>query len=303
MKSRITGAARALIGAAALGAALFPFACAAQSSAGSPALWRVADADSELYLFGTFHLLPSRLQWETSAFDSAMRETETTIVEADVSSPEAQAAMLGLVQRYGLNPKGVTLSSTLGPKRAAELKRVAANLNVPMATLEPLRPWLALVTLAGVAMQVEGFDPSHGVETVVLARAGEEGDALAYFETAEEQVKILADLDDGEMLANFDITIEEFDDFKATTERILEAWRVGDVETLDAEILAPLRDASPKAFHALIVARNENWAKKIADLMSGEGDYFIAVGAGHLIGDDSVIDLLTEQGFTVERVQ
>ncbi|MEQ8935476.1 MAG: TraB/GumN family protein, partial [Amphiplicatus sp.] len=286
---------------AALGAAVLVPAAAFAGDA--PAMWRLKDADSEIYLFGTFHVFPANVPWTTSAFDKAMEETETTITEADVTSPEAQAAMFGLVQKYGLNPQGVTLSSTLGPDRAAEIERIAGSLGVPMATLEPYRPWLALVSLASMAMQSAGFDPASGVERVVIAKATSQGDEIEYFETAEEQIKILAGLDDEEMLANFDVTIEQFDDFKALTEGMLASWKAGDLKALEADILAPLRDSSPAAFRDLIVARNESWVSKIAAIMEGEGDYFIAVGAGHLIGEDSVVDLLGERGFAVERVQ
>ena len=301
VSGRKTGDFRKRLTSAALGAALL--APAAAFAGDAPAMWRLKDADSEIYLFGTFHVLPANVQWATPAFDAAMEETETTITEADVTSPEAQAAMLGLVQKYGLNPQGVTLSSTLGPERAAEIERIAASLGVPMATLEPFRPWLALISLASMAMQSAGFDPASGVESVVIKQAAAQSDKIEYFETAEEQIKILAGLDDEEMLANFDVTIEQFDDFKALTEGMLASWKTGDLGALEADILAPLRDTSPAAFRDLIVARNESWVAKIADIMEGEGDYFIAVGAGHLIGEDSVVDLLGERGFPVERVQ
>jgi len=297
---KTNGFRKTLLGAA-LGAVLLSPAAAFAGDA--PAMWRLKDADSEVYLFGTFHVLPASVQWTTPAFDAAMQETETTITEADVTSPEAQAAMLGLVQKYGLNPHGVTLSSTLGPERAAEVERIAGSLGVPMATLEPFRPWLALISLGSVAMQSSGFDPASGVERVVIARAASQSDRIEYFETAEEQIKILASLDDEEMLANFDVTVEQFDDFKALTEGMLASWKAGDLDALEADILAPLRDTSPAAFRDLIVARNKNWVAKIAAIMEGEGDYFIAVGAGHLVGEDSVVDLLGERGFAVERVQ
>ncbi len=286
---------------AAFGAVLL--APAAASAGDAPAMWRLKDADSEIYLFGTFHVLPASVQWTTPEFDAAMEATETTITEADVTSPQAQAAMMGLVQKYGMNPPGVTLSSTLGPERAAQIERIASSLGVPMTMLEPFRPWLALISLATTAMQSAGFDPASGVERVVIARAGTQGDAIEYLETAEEQIKILAGLDDEEMLANFDVTVEQFEDFKALTDRMLQAWRSGDLEALDADILAPLRETSPAAFRDLIVARNESWTAKIAGIMAGEGDYFIAVGAGHLVGEDSVVDLLGERGFKVDRVQ
>lgn len=292
--------AKVLTGAAALALAVFS---APAHADGGPAMWRLADEDSEVFLFGTFHVLPPNVEWKTPAFEAAMRATGVTVTEADVTSPAAAAAMAGLIGKYGVNPPGTTLSGTLGPARAAELERVASSLGVPMAMLETFRPWLALVSLAAIAMQQAGFDAASGVEAVVLARAAEEGDRIEYFETAEDQIRILAGLDDEQMLANFDVTIAQFDDISSLTTRMLNAWRNGDVEGLEADILAPLRKQSPAAFRALIVERNEDWAERIGEIMAGDGGYFIAVGAGHLIGADSVIDMLRARGFTVERVQ
>ena len=285
-------------------AAIVAFAAPAQAADPSaPAMWRLKDSNSEVYLFGTFHVLPPSIEWTTPAFDGAMKAAETTMTEADVTSPAAQAEIGALVQQYGLNPQGVTLSSVLGPERSAELAEIAGALGVPPAALEPYRPWLALISLAAVAMQQAGFQQGSGVETVVLAQAAAEKDAIAYLETASEQIQVLAGLDEEEMLANFDVSLDQFREFKALTTRMLEAWRTGDVADLEALLVEELRSTSPKAFDDLIVRRNRNWVVKIDEIMKGEGDYFIAVGAGHLVGEDSVVDLLQERGYKVERIQ
>jgi len=268
-----------------------------------PAMWRLADADSEIYLFGTFHVLPPNIEWTSNTYDMAMKASETTIVETDTQSPEAISEIQTAVAQYGLNPQGVTLSETLGPKRAQQLSTLAQELDVPMAALEPMRPWLALVSLTQVVFQKNGFDPSQGVEASVLNQAATEGDLIDYLETATFQIKTLAELDGAEMLANFDTTVDQFAEFETMTARLLDAWRTGNVEGIEQDILAPLRDASPAAYAALFSDRNMNWTKKIDALMAGEGDYFIAVGAGHLVGPDSVIEMLRSQGYDVVRMQ
>ncbi len=282
-----------------------PSALAAESAGGSgrPAMWRLADPDTEVTLFGTFHILPAGVEWSSAKYDAAMAAAETTIIETDATSPEAQAAIQDAVGKFGLNPPGVTLSETLGPDRAAQLTARAEELGVPMAALEPMRPWLALISLTQVVFQRAGFDPAEGVEAAVLARAAEEGDAIAYLETAVYQIEALASLDGEDMFANFDTTIDQFAEFDELTARLLEAWRTGDVEGIERDILAPLREVSPGAYGTLFTRRNENWAQEIEALMAGEGDYFIAVGAGHLVGPDSVVAMLRDRGYAVERVQ
>ncbi|MEL6370920.1 MAG: TraB/GumN family protein [Pseudomonadota bacterium] len=270
---------------------------------GAPAMWHLTDDDSEVVLFGTFHILPEGVDWQTDAFTDAMARTETTITEADVASPEAQQQLMALVQQYGLNPPGTTLSSILGPERAGQLSAVAGDLGVPFAAIEPYRPWFAIISLSTLAMQKEGFDPTKGVEPIVLAKANEEGDAIDFLETAEYQIKALSSLDGPEMLANFDVSMGQFADFKAITDRLLEVWTQGDIDALDAEFFGEMRATAPMAYDALIVDRNENWTTEIKEIMAGEGDYFIAVGAGHLAGPDSVVNMLNAEGYEVKRVQ
>ena len=268
-----------------------------------PAMWRLADADSEIYIFGTFHLLPNGLNWTTPAFDTAMLETETTYTEADTSSPEALQAIQLSVQTLGLNPPGVTLSSTLGPERAAEFAAVAGEYGLSMAQLEPLRPWLAVLSLTQIAFQSAGYDPQAGAETTILARANEQADAIAHFESAVSQIEAIASLDQLGEFANTDESLEMLEDFNGFAERMLTMWQTGDVDGLEKEIVLSVRESSQEAFDIIFKNRNANWVEQIKVLMAGEGDYFLAVGAGHLVGEDSVIDMLRDNGFTVNRVQ
>jgi len=268
-----------------------------------PAMWSVSDENSTIYLFGTFHILPKGSKWTTKAFDDAMAQTPVTLTEVDTKSLAAQASMAKVVAELGVNPPGVTLSSTLGPDRAAHFSEIAARYGLPMSNFEQLKPWLAMVALSVAVMQKEGFEADSGAEETVLARAAKEGDTVDHLESAEYQVRALASLDEEEILADFDTSIDQYDDFDAYAERVLTAWTTGDVATLEQETLADMRVKAPDSFRILITDRNSNWAGEIEKMMAGDQDYFIAVGAGHLIGEGSVVDLLATKGYKVERVQ
>lgn len=268
-----------------------------------PAMWRLTDADSEIYLFGTFHILPPSLNWTTATLDEAMTRTPITMTEADTDSPQSQAAMAALVQELGLNPPGVTLSSQLGPQRAKQFGAVAERIGLPMAALEPMRPWLALLSLAVGAMQAQGFSSEAGAEMIILDRAAAQKDKVAHLETAEFQIRALASLSTEEWLADFERSLEQIADFEGFSKRALEAWRTGDLNSIDQEMIGPMRDAAPGAYKTLMVDRNADWVARIEEIMAGSDDYFIAVGAGHLIGADGVVEMLERKGYAIERVQ
>ncbi len=268
-----------------------------------PAMWRMSDEDSEIYLFGTFHILPAGLNWVTADFSDAMTETETTWTEADTDSPEAMQALQAAVAQYGLNPPGVTLSSTLGDERAAEFATVASQYGLPMTQLEPFRPWLAVITLTQLALQKAGYDPTKGADALVTAQAVSEGDAIMHFETAVEQIKAIASLEQTDDFTMTDDSLDMLADFQDFADQMSSLWANGDVEGLENEIILPTREQSERAFDIIFKQRNANWVETIAEMMEGSGDVFIAVGAGHLVGEDSVIDMLQERGYTIERVQ
>ncbi|MDZ7628864.1 MAG: TraB/GumN family protein [Parvularculaceae bacterium] len=296
MRSKLKSLAGGLIGA-------FMATAASAEVSGGPAMWRLTDADSEIYLFGTFHILPPSLNWTTPALDAAMEKTPFTMTEADTDSPAAQQKLASLVRELGLNAPGITLSSQLGPERAKQFERVSARFGIPMASLEPMKPWLALISLAVGVMQSEGYSADAGAEEIIRQRATAQKDTFSHFETAEFQMRALAGLGNEEWLADFERSLSQMADFEGFSQRTLEAWRTGDLESIEAEMIGPMKAAAPGAYKTLIVDRNANWVSQIEKIMSGSDDYFIAVGAGHFMGEDGVVEMLKRKGYAVERVQ
>lgn len=268
-----------------------------------PAMWVIADADTRIYLFGTVHLLPKDLKWQTDAFRRAMAETSITAVETDTESAYARATIGALLQEHGLNPSWQTLRGVLGAERYAKLADVAKRYRIPLDRMKSLRPWLAMTMFSVEVMTANGFSRDYGVERIVISAAKSERDKIFTMETPEAQVKALAKLDTPEALDNFDVSIAELEDFEARIALMLAAWRTGDVAALDRFGSADMRNTAPAAYRALFVERNANWVERLDGWMKGKGTYFVAVGAAHLGGPDSVLAMLEKRGIKATRVQ
>ncbi len=278
------------------------FAGASNADSGPP-LWKISDDDNTVYLFGTFHLLPEDANWQSDAVIAAMEDASITVTEADTQSPEAMQGMQALVAQYGLNPPGTTLSQVLGADRAASLFEVATAYGVPSAMLEPLKPWLALLSVTQAAYVANGLNPDLGVEKILNDMAVEQGDSIEYLETVERQIKALAALD-GEIANDFvDTSVAEFAELQTQLKVGLDAWLAGDTAKLDESMIATVREESPVAFDLIFVQRNREWIDRITAYLDGDADTFIAVGTGHLVGEDSVIDMLEDAGVEVARIQ
>lgn len=265
-----------------------------------PALWVVRDADSTLYLFGSVHVLRPTTGWASprvqAAFDSA------SDIWFEISNPDDQAAIMPLIQQHGLS-LDTPLSSRLTPEENAELEAAAGAMGSSAAQLQPFKPWLAALTLSVAPLVKAGYDPKSGVELVLKARAEAAGKPIHAFETIDKQVGILANLPDEVQMAFLRETLKDYEKAATQLDEMVSAWASGDIGAIDRIMVAELKDASPALYQALLVDRNTDWADQIQTLLQGSGTAFIAVGTGHLTGDDSVQAILKQRGVTVETVE
>ena len=262
-----------------------------------PALWVIKDADSTLYLFGTVHLLRPTTGWGTDRVDAAFDSADKLILE--ISNPDDQAAVIPLIQQHGLSP-ATPLSSLLTPEETAALDAAARTIGLSGAQMDPFRPWFAALTLSVAPLAKAGYDPASGVELILKARAEAAGKPITGFETIDEQIRILAGFPEEDQLAFLRSTLEDFETASTDLDKLVASWAAGDVEAIESVVIESMRESSEELYQALLVRRNTNWADQIQTELAGSGTAFIAVGAGHLAGDDSVQNILERRGVEVD---
>lgn len=262
-----------------------------------PALWIVRDADSILYLFGTVHVLRPTTAWGAARVDAAFDSADQVWFE--ISNPDDQAAILPLIRQHGISPDR-PLSSLLTEAEMTDLNAAATAAGMSAAQLDIFRPWLAGLTLSVAPLVKAGYDPQSGVELILKARADAVGKPVHGFETIDKQVGILAGMSEDDQLSFLRSTLEAYDEATVELDRMVDAWAAGDVATLEAVSVDEMRAEAPAVYEALLVRRNTDWAGQIQTLLEGSGTVFIAVGAAHLAGDDSVQAILRQRGVPVE---
>lgn len=271
----------------------------AQPATAAPALWEVSDADSKIWLFGSFHLLPPDLKWRTQVFDRTLQSATHIYFETDVGDA-AQGALLGETFRLGINPVGVRLTDSLNAAQASTLTQTTTAAGIDLGSLQAMRPWLATITIAVAATVEAGYDPRSGVDMQLQREIPQE--RQRYFESTSEQLGFLANAPQAEQTAQLIDTINQLDQLKTSMAAMLDAWSTGKPETLSTLFTADL--GGDRAFSdRLIHDRNANWVKTLKTLLASNQQDLIVVGAGHLLGDRSVVDLLRKGGFTVTRLQ
>jgi len=269
-----------------------------QADGAGPALWVIRDADSTLYLFGTVHVLRPTTAWGSAKVDAAFASADQVWFE--ISNPDDQAAILPLIQQHGISPDR-PLSSLLNAEEMTALGAAAAGAGMSAAQLDVFRPWLAGLALSVAPLVKAGYDPRSGVELVLKARAEAAGKPVHGFETIDKQVGILAGMSEADQLSFLRSTLEAYDDATVELDEMVGAWSAGDVATFERISVDEMRDESPAVYQALLVQRNTDWAGQIQTLLAGSGTAFIAVGAAHLAGEDSVQEILADRGVAVTR--
>ena len=271
-----------------------------QAAGAGPALWVIRDADSTLYLFGTVHVLRPTTAWGSPKVDAAFASADQIWFE--ISNPDDQAAIVPLVQQHGVSPDR-PLSSLLTEAEMAELNAAAASAGLPAAQLNVFRPWFAGLTLSVAPLVKAGYDPQSGVELVLKRRAEAAGKPISGFETIDKQIGILAGMSEADQLAFLRSVLDAWEDATVELDRMVDTWASGDLEAFEAVSVEEMRTESPAVYEALLVKRNADWAGQIATILEGSGTAFIAVGAAHLAGDDSVQAMLQARGVEAARVE
>ena len=264
-----------------------------------PALWKVEDEDTTIYLFGTIHILPANVQWFHGNIVRALETSDTLVTEIPedaMKTPEIKT----MVQSKGTLPEGRTLRSMLDPEQRRQYEASLARLGAPAAAFDRYEPWLAGMTLAIMPLVLNGYDVESGAESVIEAAAPATATRLA-LETAEEQIDFFDRLPPKSQVAFMMSSARDLDRVVAKTDQMLNEWLEGDADALAALLQSEMTD--PVLSAVLLSSRNERWAEWIDARMDEPGQVFIAVGAGHLAGEKSVQEFLAARDITVTRIQ
>lgn len=280
---------------------------AASGACAAPAMWVARDADSEVYLFGTMHVLAPDAAWRTRAYDEAYRRSEAVWFEADLTNVDRKT-IDDLLARYGVDSER-PLSSKLAPRQLAELKPLLDRHRMPLDRIDHMRPWAAALMLSVQPMLERGAKIDAGADAAVTRQARSAAKPIRTFETLEDQVRMFASLSEPvELKYLTDIIHERRGGFRLQLPRpggsISDAWMAGDLARLGPRLVGEMRRESPEFYDAFLLRRNLAWAAAIdQEMRAGGGVQLVNVGALHMVGRDGLPALLAARGYAVSRIQ
>ena len=273
-------------------------AAIAAATDADPALWVVKDKDTTIYLFGTIHVLKPGLSWFDDGVKKAFDSSDELVLE--MVQPDT-ATMQNIVLSKAYSLTGPTLIERLPEADRGLYLTAMMNLGISPAAFDRAQPWFVATNLSLLPLMKLGYDPKSGPETVLTAAAATEKKAIKGLETPEQQIGYLAGLPDKVQLQFLESTLKDLPKTAELMDGMVAAWSHGDPNAL-AKYMNDGLDDSPELAKTLLFDRNARWAQWIKARLDRPGTVFIAVGAGHLAGDKSVIDQLKALKIKAKRV-
>jgi hypothetical protein len=287
---------------------LLAFLGVAQAQQAAPAqpkprrflMWKATSPTATVYLVGSIHLGDSSMYPLPKEVESAFAAAKALVVEINIKKAD-QAKMAGLIEKYGLYTGDDSLTKHLPRETQATLDDYCTRHNVPRQGMEQLKPWVVAITIAAMAWQQAGEEPSLGIDMHFLDEV-KPPQRIDELETMESQLSIFAEASEEEQQNMLAAILKQGDRTKDLIKRTQAAYVSGDPDAVK-KIMDEQDDVGSKSLEKkLLDDRNVTMTGKMEEYLKGKDPIFVVVGAAHIVGDKGIAQLLRDKGYKVEQV-
>ena len=264
-------------------------------------LWKVESKMSTVYILGSVHFLKKENYPLTARIEEAFQRSSALVVEAninDLGKLDPQRLLSGAF--YGDDD---SMDRHLSPEVVQLVKKETGDLGIPIELVNRQKPWFLAITLEALELMKSGYDPQYGIDLHFLNKARPEKRILE-LESLDDQLRLLSNLSDRDQELFLLLTLTDLRNLGEQADRMVKAWADGEPERLESIITKSVRE-EPRlrpVFEKLIDERNRKMVVKIEEYLKTGESYFVVVGAGHLVGNKGIIEILKNKGYTVEQL-
>jgi uncharacterized protein len=276
--------------------------------AGEPAaaqkhfLWKVTGGNGVVFLFGTVHVGKKDLYPLASVIEDSFKQSDILVEEIDPdNSPEALRLAQDII-KGGMYPAGDSITNHLTEETSARLTEYAKAGQLG-ADYSRAKPWLLSLMILQHQLKEMGFDSSKGLDQHFMQEARDTHKAIEALETADSQLRMFSSFSD-ELQDQFLLaTLLGASEATEILDRTLAAWTSGNTGAMDDLINRDVRDhpVLQPLMETMFYERNDAMARKIEKFLETGKTYFVAVGAGHLVGERGIAKQLRRKNYTVEQ--
>ncbi|WKD51497.1 TraB/GumN family protein [Microbulbifer spongiae] len=265
--------------------------------------WKATRDHKTVYLLGSIHLATEDFYPLRAQIEEAYSNSDAIAVEADITAAEDDVLLQQKIMMASVYQGDRSLRDELPPKLYQQLQDWMRKHNMPEALFIRQRPAIAMVSMSMIEMQAQGLNPELGIDRHFLKKANRDGKPVLEVEGVLQQIQLLNSLENPALLLQQ--TLEQLEDISSFLPKITRAWKAGDIDALNRLIILQGLKKNPDykpLYDALFFQRNENMAAWIAAHAPNYPSLFVILGAGHMVGEKSVIRLLEQAGYKLEQL-
>jgi uncharacterized protein YbaP (TraB family) len=263
-------------------------------------IWKLSDENSTVYLAGSVHLLREKDLPIPAAYDQVYEKSDELVFEIDMKEMTDPTLALKM-KELGTLPEGKTLSDILPADVVAKLTGYLESTGLPAALFERMTPGMVFITISSIQALKTGANPNLGLEMTYYQKSTNDNKPSRGLETMEYQISRFNEIEKdrlGELISH---SIDNAEETPKILDKIINSWKAGNAEQLEAVIVKEMEE-QPDVKEVLLTQRNKNWIPEIEKALAGDKTVLFLVGAAHLVGTDSVIDLLEKKGHKPEQI-
>jgi uncharacterized protein YbaP (TraB family) len=262
-------------------------------------LWTVESQSNKIYLLGSLHLLKPNAYPLAAAFEKAYADSRIIMFETDIAALQAPGVQAKLLE-LGIYPAEQNLLQNLDGNTRQQLEKKMSEIGLPLEQFSRFKPWFVALTLTTLELQRMGYNPNYGIDVYFFNKASADGKEIGFLEPAEFQIKLLGNMVEQDQYDFLSQTLNDLEVVNELSGDLVRFWKVGDADKLH-ELLSKSFEDYPHLHDRLLIQRNKNWVGQIEDAMQKNKNVLFVMGAGHLVGPESVVDLLKNKGYQVKQ--
>lgn len=271
--------------------------CAQEGAESKTFLWEVKSPTSTVYIFGAIHFMEKDAYPLKDVIEDAFSRSSTLVVELNLLKID-QAQMQQYISTKGLYKGENSLQDDLDEEVLSHLKEYLNKNKLPFKNMMKMKPGLIAMTLTSMELMKLGFSPDQGIDFYFTKKAKEK--EIVELETIEEQLSLFLDTSYGNLLLKH--TLLDLASIKQQMDDTISAWKTGDLGKMDNLIFKEPLKKHPEflpVFKKFFFERNAKMAQRIEGFLETTETYFVVVGAGHLVGDKSILNILKRTKYAV----
>ena len=263
---------------------------------GNTFLWTIASPTATVHLLGSVHVASADTYPLNPRIESAFETADTLVLEMALD-PATQVQVGQKFASAGTYPEGDAIDLHLNREALERLRERLNVLGAPFNTVRSFRPWFVATLLTLGELQRLGYRPDLGIDVYFAGKARSRKRILG-LESIDEQVALFAGMTETVQEEMLTETLNKLGSMGEYMGRALQSWRTGNAKNIDELLVAPVRNDYPDMYRRLFVDRNQKMAAAVEGYLKASGNYFVVVGAGHLVGPGGILDLLRQRGYS-----